>query len=199
MKKILLGSVLAFAVLSNAQADDDKVFVGGNFGGGSGTIKISSSNTNSTYTFTDSSDLSSTDTKLYVGYGQWYGFYQTGTLSPKTQYLKDLDYNAYGVGFLRRANFWALNTSVGDLVPEFDAELGYDSVTNSANNFDASGLFISVDVGAAFTLKAISGLAVTAGVGYDIHVVNDNTSTQQYDGSWNMTSLEAHAGVRYSF
>ena len=198
MKKIVLGSVLAFALITSAHADEDKVFIGGTLGGGSGTIKISSSG-GSNYTFTDSSDMSSSDVKLYVGYGQLYGFYQTGTLSPDTQYLKDLDYSAFGVGFLRRANFWALNTAVGDLVPEFDAELGYDSVTNSANDFDASGLFISVDVGAAFTIKAVKGLAITAGVGYDLHVVNDDRSTNQYDGSWNMTSLEAHVGARYSF
>jgi hypothetical protein len=200
MKKIIISSLVASSLLlSNLYADKETVFVGGTLGGGSGTVSITDSNT--AVTFTDSSDITSSDAKIYIGYGQIYGFMQTGTLKPKTQYLNDLDYTAYGVGFLRKANFWKMDLKVVNIVPEFDAEIAYDSVTG--NNFkDASGLLISIDAGLGFSIPKFENLELVAGVGYDIHVVNNSDSTDNngyVSGSWNMTSLNVNFGARYNF
>jgi hypothetical protein len=196
MKKILFSLVAAASIAVTLAADEEKVFIGGNIGGGNGTVKIHSSDSNSNFTFTDSEKISTSDLKVYAGYGQVYGFYQSGTISPDTQYMDDLDYQVIGLGWMRKAEFWKLETSIVNIVPEFDAEIGYDEVTNS--NFDGSGLLLSFDFGIGLALADFKNVELTAALGYDIHVVNDSTSSS-YDGSWNFGSLQATIGARYNF
>jgi hypothetical protein len=195
MKKILL-PLIALTLTSSVMANElAGVFAGATIGGGSGSVSISSDT--GTYTFIDGKDgVSTNDFKIYGGYNNLYLYYQGGTISPDTQYLDDLTYTSFGAGFLAQAKSWEQKLGVVSIMPEGDFEIGVDSVTG--NGFDATGLLISLDAGVAVGFTDLPYLSLTAGVGYDIHVVNDSTSTAR-EGSWNFTSLNANIGARVKF
>jgi len=196
-KKILSLAIIATttSLLAQTPASSDELYAGINVNAGSGSVKLHSSN-GTNYTFTDSDSVSANAFKAYAGYQSLYAFYEHGGISPDTRYLNDLTYDAIGLGFLRRATFWKKTIAGVEIVPEGDFEIGYDKVTGSG--FDASGLLLAFDAGIATHIESWKNISLTAGVGYDIHVVNDNTSTN-LDGSWNFTSLNVNVGVRYDF
>ena len=74
--------------------------------------------------------------------------------------------------------------------------------TTAVTFTDSSGLLFSFDAGLGFSIPKFENLELVAGVGYDIHVVNNSDSTDNngyVSGSWNMTSLNVNFGARYNF
>jgi hypothetical protein len=173
-------------------ANDTAAFAGASIGSGSGSVSFKDDY--GTYTFADSDSVSTIDMKVYAGLNQWYLFMQTGTISPDSVYLNDMDYTAFGFGVLRKADYWKIDAGPVSIVPEGDFEIAYDSVSGS--NFNAAGLLFSFDAGVAFALSDLPNLELTTGFGYDLHVVNDDSTS---NGSWNFSSLQFNIGARYNF
>ncbi|GAB6045014.1 hypothetical protein JCM11957_06120 [Caminibacter profundus] len=192
-KTLLVSGVF---LVSTASAD---YFVGAKIGGGSGKVSVSSSSGNS-YTFTDSDSISTTDTQIYVGKGRFYLFYQTGKITTDSKYIGDFDYNAFGIGYYYPFQKKFSISSV-KIQPEFMIGIGYDSLTGKSSGTyddDKTGILIPMSLGVSVSTKSFESIKLTADMGYDIHVVNDSTSTS-YDGSWNFSGFRYNVGVRYSF
>ena len=196
MKKFIASSVIVSGLLFTSLNAGD-VFVGLKLGAGSGKVALTDGNTAAT--FTDSDSISTTDMQVYAGLGHLYLFYQTGTISPDTKYMGDFDYNAFGLGWLTS---WKKYTISGfNIQPEFSVGLGYDSLTGNGNGIyddDKTGLLLTLSLGGAFSLASFEHLKLTADIGYDLHVVNDSSSSAN-DGSWNFGAIRYNIGVRYGF
>jgi len=201
MKKIVSSAALVAVLGVSCLADSSDtqnlgLFFGASAGVGTGYVGYSADN-DKTYTFTDSSDLSTTDAKLYAGYKNWYGFMQLGTLSPATKFMDDMDYTAFGIGYLSEVERWSFELGPINAVPEFNLGLGYDSVKGKGNDvFEASGLLVLVEGGLAFSLNDFKNLKITTDIGYDLHVVNQSGDN---GGSWNFGAFKFNVGARYAF
>jgi hypothetical protein len=195
MKKLLIST----ALISSLFAGD--FFVGINGITGSGKVKVSTDSDYS-YTFTDSEDISTSGYKLYVGSGKWYGFYQSGTISPDTHYMSDHDYTAFGIGYLYRSNPKKISVINARFI--FDIGLGYDKLTSSGNTIydkDKTGILVEFSAGGAFSLASFDKVSLNVGIGYELHAVKDSVSDSYGDGSgtWNFGSLIFTSGISYSF
>ena len=211
MNKKILTSLAGLLLGANLLADgyvtdflknsDDGLFVGGTLGGGSGQVSLSTDT--SSYTFSDSS-ISTSDTKLYAGIGNYYLFYQTGTIKTGTSSLSDYGYNAFGIGGYGKMESSKMDFKAFSLTPEYDLEVGFDSLSGNDRwiSSNASGFLISVDVGLALQIAHIENLSFTADIGYDLHAIKSSLSSTNYYGSsatWNFTSLNMNFGARYGF
>jgi len=204
LKLLIAGSVLATglaaedmdttedsanAISTGKYAGANGIYVGGTLGGGSGSWSYNDGDT--TYTPSDDA-ITTTDMKIYAGKRSIYGFIQMGTISSDT--YGDLDYTAVGIGYLGRIDSYRQNFAAGSLMPEFDAEIAYD--TMSQNDSDASGFLLSADLGVAVSLLAIPELEFTAGVGYDLHAVKYDANS---DYTYNFSSFNFNVGAKYNF
>jgi hypothetical protein len=191
MKKAILFSATALACTLVA-AESKQWMVGGAIGSGSGTLSYETDN--ASYTLADDG-IDSTDTKLYVGYGNLYGFVKNGTLDPAATQATDMDYSAIGVGYL--AKFESLNTDLGFIAvePEGFIEIGYDKITES-NTAEAAGLLLGGGLGVAIHLPSLPNVSLTASIGYDIHAVKEDASD---NGTWNFRSMQYLIGARANF
>jgi len=205
LKLLIAGSVLATglaaedmdttedsanAISTGKYAGANGIYVGGTLGGGSGSWSLTDGDT----TWTPPEDgISTTDMKIYAGKRSIYGFIQTGTVSFDGSYA-DMDYTAIGVGYLGRIDSWRQNFAAGSLMPEFDAEIAFDSMTEG--NDDFAGFLLSADLGVAVSLLAIPELEFTAGVGYDLHAVKDDANS---DYTYNFGSVNFNIGAKYNF
>ncbi len=210
MNKKILTSLVGLLLGANLLADgygadflkssDNGLFVGGTLGGGSGVVTLNTDTRS--YTFADDPSISTSDTKLYAGIGQYYLFYQTGSVATGTSSLKDYNYGAFGIGGYGKMENSKMDFKAFSLTPEYDLELGLDSFSgNDGWISDASGFLLSVDIGLALQIANIENLSLTADLGYDVHVIKSSTSSY-YNGSsatWNFTSLNMNFGARFSF
>jgi len=205
MKKNVIKLLIASSLLATGLVADDAtssaqntglyagkngIYVGGTIGGGSGSWSYNDGTTS--YTPAEAG-LSTTDMKLYVGKRSLYAFIQTGSITYDGNYADD-DYTAVGIGYLGRIESYKQNFSAGSLMPEFDAELGYDSVSGDGDDF--AGLLLSADLGVAVSLIAIPELEFTAGLGYDLHAVKSSANSEY---TLNFSSFNFNIGAKYNF
>jgi len=206
MKKNVIKLLIASSLLATGLAADDAtssaqntglyagkngIYVGGTLGGGSGSYSYNDGTTSYT---PDNNGIATTDMKLYVGKRSLYAFIQTGSIVNDDTTLSDADYTAVGIGYLNRIESFRQNFSAGSLMPEFDVELGYDSVTQGSTDF--AGLLLSADLGVAVSLIAIPELEFTAGLGYDMHAIKDSANSEY---TVNLSSFNFNIGAKYNF
>jgi hypothetical protein len=168
-------------------------FIGGSLNIGSGVVTYAVDD--NAYTFTDGDGLTTIDTKFYVGLTEYYFFKQIGSISFETSQLKDMTYSAYGIGRLHQFRNNALKIAGLMFTPEFSYAIGLDSVTDGTE--ELFGFLLSANLGLSFAIEKIDNLSVNAGLGYDLHAVNDDDPTST--GTWNFTSLNVTAGARFQF
>lgn len=171
-------------------------FVGGTYGGGFGSVKLSTDG--SKYKFVDSDDVSSFDLNLYVGYQNIYLFYQRGTVKTSTVDFNDLDYSTFGFGYLYKMEKFKKDFEVVSVTPEYDVKIGYNLMTEETTNDNLLGLLVGFDVGLSASPTALENLDITVGLGYDFHAVNNAQSINR-NGTWNFSSLNFNIGARYKF
>ncbi len=182
------------SVLFGTSLFADAAFVGGTYSSGSGSVQLVQDS--GTYSFTDSSDVASSEMKLYAGYGDVYLFYQIGTIETTSSFMNDLDYSVFGLGYYKEAERWKKELGPVSVVPYYDIEIGYDTLTEQTSGEKLVGLLLGFDFGLAVSPTSLENVDITAGVGYEVHVANDD---QINSGSWNFSSFNFNLGARYTF
>jgi len=188
MKKILISAIALIAINSAVSASD--TYVGVSIGGGSGSFSYATDGDSYAYA---NDDITTSNMKVYAGMGRYYGFFQTGAITLSIN-DEDLDYTAFGIGYLVQADKFRKELGPVSLTPEFHVELGLDGATSDESG-DFTGILIAADLGLSLGVKNIP-LDFTVDLGYDVHVLNDDTNN---DGSWNFSSMHLNFGARYNF
>ena len=204
MKKSLGILLCASAFATGMFADEGNsngIFFGASLGiNPAGVVQLA--HDNNAYTFRDGSGASSSDLQLQVGYGSWYLFYQKGTIGTETAALPDIDYSAFGAGYLLQGSK-KYDLNIIELGFEGDAEIGADTISGmpSAYGGDATGLLISVDGGVVMTPKSLKNIEFTARLGVDVHAINNSYTYNGTSSSdtWNFMTYGFNFGVRYKF
>lgn len=197
MKKNLLKLLTASALVVTGLAADGKyagengLYVGGTLGGGAGSLSYETDY--GSYTYAEDG-ISTTDMKIYAGKRSLYIFMQMGTISTDTSALSDMDYTAYGLGYLWRSPRFAMDLDAVTIMPQFDAEIAYDTTT--LNSVDMSGFLVSADIGVAIATPSLPALEFTVDLGYDLHALTDDSA---YSGTWNFGALTFNVGAKYNF
>jgi len=200
IKSLIVSSLLVSGLIAddmNSEMDQVNakekmgIFIGGSIGAGSGSYG---------YVINDvkyepaEAGISTSDIKIYAGINSIYLFMQTGSISFDNN-SGDADYTAYGVGYKHAFEDYQGSFASVTIMPVFDAELGYDTITADGTS-DASGFLLSADLGIAASVSAIPAVTFTADLGYDMHAVKDSSSS---DRTWNFGSMTVAVGANFAF